>query len=167
MPVIFLGIALSAPVTAYANDGGTGNRTATVTATSSVTWAGGSTPNLINGDNTTANSTHAVDPPNTTISSSDYIRFQFASAKYIDEFKIYQSSAVSEGDWFVQASNDALAWSTLASFTWNGATQTVPLSGMEFEGYTYYQIAKNGAGASWSLIPWILEFEFKIAAGAS
>lgn len=153
------------PATSYANTGGTGNRTATITATSNITWDGGSTSNLINGSTSGTNTSVAVDEPGTggtAISDGDYIRFQFGSAKYINEVKAYHNGTVNHGNWKWQVSNDGSSWVDASSSTaWNGTSQTFTIA--PDNRYTYYQFINVGGGVNWPNT-WIQEFEFKIEA---
>lgn len=157
---------LTQPVTSYSNSGGTGNRKASVTATSNVTWPNGSTPpNLIDGSFTASNST-ALNTSLGTASAGTYLRFDFGSGvkKYIDEAKLTCDRSISNGSWKFQGSNDASSWTDLATFTWNTQTQTVGLSGMDLAGYRYYQMVAAGGSITGALFE---EIEFKIADGAT
>lgn len=170
LPGIFGRMATSsdAPTTAYANAGGTGDRTATITVTEQASYSrsSGTLNNLVDGG-TATNSTDSFNLTGAAvIGSGDYWRFDFGVgvSKYIDEMKLYRSAATSAGSWKIQGSNDASSWTDFATFTWNQATQTVAMSGMDPAGYRYYQVIENDTGASWADV-WYEEVEFKIAAG--
>lgn len=172
MPVIFMGVVLSAPTTAYANAGGTGDRTASITISSNITPDGGIINNLIDGG-VSVNTTDGIDMPgtgSTAIPTDTYVKFDFGAStkKYIDEVKIKFDAGIppNMGAWVVQCSNDDSTYTTVGSYTWNTATQTVTLSGVDPEGFRYWKLAKNGAGSNYTNSYW-LEVEFKIAAGAS
>jgi hypothetical protein len=160
---------LVAPTTAYANSGGTGNRTAsiTTTATAAAIDIFSNFQRLIDGS-FTASSAGSCEPLG-TVNANEYVRFDFGAGvkKYIDEIKMYYNNgagAPNNGSWKWQASNDASSWTDLATFTWNQLTQTVTLTGMDFGGYRYYQMI---CPAGHSLTnDWFEEVEFKIAPGA-
>jgi hypothetical protein len=172
MPVVFMGIVLSTPTTDYANSGGTGNRTATITVTTNITPDGGTINNLVDGAKASNNS-DGIDMPGvgaTAIPDGTYVKFDFGVGvlKYIDEVKLYFEAAnpPNMGAWIVQCSNDDSNYTTVGSYTWNTATQTITLSGVDVEGFRYWKLAKNGAGTNYTNSFW-QEVEFKIAAGAS
>ncbi len=164
--MVLQNIALTAPTTSYANSGGTGNRTAsiTVTRTAAALDVGNDPARLVDGSFVTGagGSCNASG----TVGASEYVRFDFGAAtkKYIDELKIYYDRVPANGSWKIQASNDASSWTDLVTFTWNQQTQTLTLTGVDVEGYRYYQmIFPAGGGITGA---WFEELEFKIAAGA-
>jgi hypothetical protein len=146
-----------APTTSYANAGGTGDRTASITITTDVTPGGGTTANLINGD--TADNVYWWAGGQ----SSRSMRFDFGSgaSKVIDEFKWYQSGAFNQGTWKLGGSNDG---STITDFPetfllGNATTQTNAVTNST--GYRYYHLRQT-AGFTQG-VPWVYEAEFKIA----
>jgi hypothetical protein len=161
---------LTQPVTAYANSGGQGDRTASITVTMTATALdalGSGGGRLINGDKT-ANSTGSLEPLG-TVSANQYLRFDFGAAvkKYIDEITLFYNNGAgtpNNGSWKWQGSNDASVWTDLATFTWDALTKIVTLTGLDFGGYRYYQMI---CPAGHSLTnDWFEEVEFKIAPGA-
>lgn len=157
---------LTIPTTSYANAGGTGNRTASITATSNETWVNGSTPPAVVDGDFTADNTHSLNTSK-TVAAGAYVRFDFGALvkKYIDEVKLYYSTTPANGSWKIRGSNDASSWTDLVTFTWNTATQTVTLTGMDAAGYRYYDIISPG-GVAMTAALWE-ETEFKIAPGAT
>jgi len=158
---------LQIPVTSYANNGGTGDRTAliTVTATAPIDGFAGVLSNLVDGG-FGANATDATSPI-TTATTGQYVRFQFPSKVYIDEAKIYYNIIFTgNGDWKWRASNDASSWVDVSvAFTWDVNTEVMSLSPPDPAGYLYYQMEIT---ADHNMVnDWCLEFEFKIAPGAT
>lgn len=158
------------PVTSYANAGGTGNRTASVTVTVDFTPTAGVAANLVNGS-FVADASNSLDPPGNFTGPHFRIDFGSGVKKYIDELKLTSSSSTTvAGFWDVRGSNDATNWTVFTGpdggqFLWDSAVEVVPLLGVAPTGYRYYEIFRTvstsfGAG-------WIEEFEFKIADGAT
>lgn len=152
-------------MTSYTNAGGTGNRTSTVTASSSLTPANGTFPNLVDGD-FSQNSTHSVNFQNGVSVVGAFVRFDFGvgAQKCIDEAKWYQSTTDSHGTWKWQGSQNASAWTDIgSSFTLGGATtQTQTALNGNTTKYRYYQLL--GVSGVTSSLPWLEEAEFKINA---
>lgn len=140
--------------TSYSNTGGTGNRTGIITVTWSGTNGAGVPSMLVNG-------TQADEYWWTAGQTSKILKFDFGSAKVIDEFKWYQSGAIAHGGSNTfEGSNDDSAWTTLTTGINLGssATQTVPITNTT--AYRYYRISVPGAT---SASPYLREIEFKIA----
>lgn len=161
--------SLTMPVTSYANAGGTGNRTATITvniAGSLPAPVGGTLSNIVNGD-FSANNTGScgVGSGTTAFSDGDAFEYVFPSLVFIDEWKAYMDRAISWGSWKNQYW-DGAAFQDLNSFTWNSQTQTQAVTGMPFTGTTKLRVMKVGA-ASGLVAPYYEEKEFKIAAAAT
>lgn len=156
------------PTTAYANAGGTGDRTASITVTGNFTPTAGTFANLVDGA-IVANSTDSMDPP-ATVAAPPYIRFDFGSGvkKYIDEITMKASTAtIANVSFTIQGSNDAAIWTDLATtVVWNSATKVQALTGLSINGYRYYQLKWAPSGSIFGA-GWMEEFEFKIAAGAA
>jgi hypothetical protein len=94
-----------------------------------------------------------------------WIRFDFGSGKIINEFKFYQSSAVAQGTWKVQGSNDNSAWTDIGpTFTLGGGTDPAVITAISSNAtsYRYYRIIK--VSGSTNAGPYTREFEFKISA---
>ena len=148
---------LPASSTSYANTGGTGDRQATITETTTVTW-NGTFSKIIDGD--TTESTHWM---TSGANAGLYIRFDFGSGKFIDQVKWYQSSAVSQGIWKWQGSDDASSWTDVSNPFYLGAvaaTQTICLYPANATSYRYWQII--GVSGSASSGAYQCEVEFKI-----
>jgi len=148
----------------YTNDGGTGDRTTsiTVTGTGGLFTASFDDPNtLVNGVIGGEQLLYFITAP----VAGDFITFDFGvgATKRITEAKWYQSTSVSHGTWKWQASDDAVGWTDIGgSFVLGGSTtQTqTELSGNGVH-YRYYRLA--GVSGSASENPWLEEIEFKIA----
>lgn len=166
LPVTILG-GFIAPTTSYANAGGTGNRTATisVSTTGGQSFGGGATgAGLVNG--TKANNT--TDGAYWTTASgvtNGLITFDFGSGvqKYIDEIKWFQNVSSANGTYVFEGSNDNSSYTTLgSSFTLNDAgtgstfatTHSVPAP------YRYYRLRQTSGSSAGN--PWFHEIEFKI-----
>ena len=121
----------------------TGDRSSTITATSSgLSFGGGTITNLVNGSTTGANATNAFYFSAGTPSGGSYIRFQFATTIILTEAKWYSEGTTANGVWRWQGSNDASDWTNIGgTFTLNGATLQLQteLSG-NTTSYTYYQL---------------------------
>ena len=136
--------------TSYANPGGTGDRTASITVT---------------GTGIVGTLSHFVDGSlglGEWFNDATLIRFDFGTAKVIDEAKFYQNDPSTQGSWQWQGGPDGAAWTNLgAPFTLGGATvQTITALAGNTTGYRFYQLVRvSGATSS---LPWVHEFEFKI-----
>jgi hypothetical protein len=149
-------------VTSYANAGGTGNRTSTITVTCDAVIGsfGGNYGNLVDG---------AFGNNDTDAVWWDYgqtgkrLTFQFATKKIIDEAKHYSSTAASHGTWKWQGSDDGSSWVDLSTtFTFQAGFEGFvqgDLSGNS-TGYYYYSILQTGGVTNSN--PWMQEWEFKI-----
>ncbi len=139
--------------TSYSNPGGTGDRTSIITVATNQAFVG-SPSTLVNG--AFANECYWG---NNSLFPSDYLSFDFGSAKVIDEFKFYQSSPIAQANWIFQGSNDNLSWTDLgSSFALN--TGTFPVTNTS--AYRYYRL--RGVSGTTSAGPYLHEFEFKISA---
>ena len=150
--------------TSYSNPGGTGDRRSIITISqSSLNFPQSSTANLtflING-----NLTDQGNWMSNGAADGQWIRFDFGSGKIINEFKFYQSSAVAQGTWKVQGSNDNSAWTDIGpTFTLGGGTDPAVITAISSNAtsYRYYRIIK--VSGSTNAGPYTREFEFKISA---
>jgi hypothetical protein len=143
--------------TSYANPGGTGDRTGTITVTTDVSFTDGPVSKLVNGLFTDTTSF-----PSATVSGK-YIKFDFGTPKVITEAKYYQSGTANQGSWKWQGSNNDVDWTDIGSaFTLGGATtQTQTQLAANNTYYRYYRLL--GTGSSSSPTPDVYEFEFKIS----
>jgi hypothetical protein len=156
------------PITSYANAGGTGDRTASITVTEAIAnFPNGVIANLVDGafgQNSTDSCGFTPSAPSMT--DGEYFQFDFGSNKYIDEWKIYVGSITDNGSWFIQGSDSSgSGYVTYQTFTWNTATQTVTVAGVPASGHRYWRMTKNGTSGTYA-DAWYVEWEFKIAAGA-
>ncbi len=149
------------PATSYANTGGSGNRTAIITASTTLTeLGGGATSVLVNGV-TSGVTDYWWDA---VAVSGKYIRFDFGvgASKIINEAKFYEDPEglnAKQGTWKFQGSNNGTSWTDIgSSFTLQNGTLT-QLSG-NTTGYRYYQLlgVSGNTTTSW----YVYEFEFKI-----
>jgi hypothetical protein len=152
-----------APATDYANTGGTGNRTAIITVTSSLAAAGGTLSNAVDGgfaNNTTDSYWFAGG----TAVLNNWLKFDFGvgAAKYIDEFKHIQSDASAHGNWKAQISNDDSAWTDVSASTALGGATTTTITCAPLELFRYFRIL--GVSGTTSATHFIQENEFKISA---
>jgi hypothetical protein len=142
-------------VPSYANPGGTGDRTGSITITWSGTTGGGAVTDLIDGTQSnelfwTAGQTNKV------------LKFDFGvgASKVINEFKWYQDVAVGHGsNQSFEGSNNDSSWTTFPDVFGLGATPTQTVTITNSAGFRYYRI--NFPGAI-SASPYLREIEFKI-----
>lgn len=120
--IMLAGGAAPPPATSYANTGGTGNRTATVTASSSFAAGASTPPAMVNGSQ--ANEYWVT----TQASGAWTFDFGVGAAKYIDEIKWYQDIAVSQGTYTFEGSNDNSSYTTIATGLAIGGSATTTLS---------------------------------------
>ena len=155
------------PDTSYSNSGGQGDRTGSITVTSSVAHVDGAIANVVDGSGEGGdpwNSSNMWIWANETVDASEYLRFDFgvAASKIINEVTYKQTATHNRGTWKWQGSDNASSWTDLGgSFTLgtvNTQTQT-SLSG-NTTGYRYYQII--GVSGTTNSGGGLAEFEFKI-----
>jgi len=142
---------------AYANAGGTGDRTATITVTETLAGTGASSL-LVDGVKNVNNKFW-----NNQTASGKVIKFTFAAPKLITEAKLYENAAgTTHGDWKWQGSTDDSAWVDIGgTFTLGGeVTQTQTTLSGNTTGYRYYRLL--GVSGSASNAVYQREFEFKI-----
>lgn len=148
-----------AVTTSYANPGGTGNRTATITVTTTATLGGGTINMLVDGSQ--ANGLWW-----TGAQSSRTMTFDFGAgaSKVIDEFKWYQDVALAgngHGTWVFGGSNDNSTYTEFPetfALGANVATATYPVTNTF--GYRYYRLRQTFNQTSST--PFLREIEFKI-----
>lgn len=140
----------------------TGNRTASITVTSSVSLFGGTGPlsNFVNGGFGLNNTDSQFFIDNGSAVGS-FIKFDFGTGKIVDEAKWYQELTTSHGDWKWQGSNDDSAYTDIGvSFTLGGATtQTQTTLNGNSTSYRYYKLL--GVSGLHNSSPWLQEIEFK------
>jgi len=148
--------------TSYANPGGTGNRTAIITVTTTGTLAVGTTSNFVDGafGNTSADSAWWGGG-----GAGLSITFDFGVGKaaVIQEVKHFASTTAAQGTWKWRGSQDGIAWTDLsAGFTFAGSTTGTVLGDLSANlmSYRFYQqLQISGITAS---APWMQEWQFKI-----
>lgn len=155
--------------TSYGNWGGTGNRTALITGSSSGLTGGtggsGGLGNyaipLLDGDFATGNITASAWSNSDT---AGVLKFDFRAGNQmiIDAFKWYQSAAVTHGTWSFAGSNDDSTYTDLlVGLTLGDAvSSTKEYTFTNTTGYQYYKLYQTGGVTSNGC--YIEEIEFKI-----
>jgi len=139
----------------YSNYGGTGNRTAFITVTTTAAISGGVIADLING--TQANSLWFTNGQTTK-----EVKLDFGVPRLITEAMWYQDSVATHGTWQWQGSPDNSAWTSIGStFTLGSpATQTITTLSGNATFYRYYRMLQTGGTISSG--PFLREIEFSI-----
>ena len=158
------------PTPSYANPGGTGDRTASITVTAVASLGAGTLNNLVDG----AKSNSSADAIWTNTSQPAAMNFVFdfgaGASKLITEAKWYQNgSSSSPGVWKWQGSNDNSAYTDITStFTLDGTSSGSVIGDMSANttGYRYYRLLQT-TNAGGNSTPWMWEVEFKIDNAAS
>lgn len=146
-------------VQSYNHPGGMGDRSASITVTSSVgLFASGSASGLVNGSvyDTSQYFSAALS------ASSHWIKFDFGTPRKITEAKWFQSGAASHGSWKWQGSNDDSSYTDVGtSFTLGATTpQTHTSLNGNTVAYRYWKLV--GVSGTTSSSPYIYECEFKL-----
>lgn len=151
--------------TSYSNPGGTGDRTASITVTSTLSVTG-SLSHAINGNLTETDWFF-----NGETVSGKTLTFDFGAgaSKIIDTFRYKEQFTVSQGIWQWQGSNDGSSYTLLGNTfdllgNISGFVEITEPAG-NTTGYRYYQLI--GSSGSTNSGPWQFEFEFKIADAAA
>lgn len=152
----YSGLAIT---TSYANAGGTGDRTGSVTVTSSG-FSGGTDSNFVDGA-TGSNSTDARDTAGAAATSLSIV-FDFGSAKYIDEARMKFSAAAAGGVFRWQCGDSGAGPWTDCSADWTAGSSTTVTSAltMEYTGHRCLKVA--GVSGTTSGSPWWTEAEFRV-----
>lgn len=147
----------------YENAGGEGNRSASITVTTTQSLGGGSIGTLVNGNlvETTLFFTNGV------AVSGNTIKFDFGSGKILQEAAFFFSDSNQfHGNWKWQGSNDNSTWTDIGSSFQFGAppgggytNRMTSLSGNTTL-YQYYRLL--GVSGSANSTPWLYEMAFKI-----
>lgn len=159
--------------TTYAHAQGTGNRTSTITQSSSGMGFSAAENKLINGAWAQDLTWNAADITN------DWVRWDFGAAVTMQQARWFQSGAQTHGTWKWQGSADASAWTDVgSSFTlgdnsdlarWApGGSLDLDVSVMgdltaNTDGYRYWRIL--GVSGAASVVPWLYEVEFQLVDG--
>lgn len=142
------------PPTAYV----TGDRTGTITVTTTATFGGSGVTTLVNG--VTGSSSTFI----SSVTAGQQIRFDFGSGNsvLIDEAKLYmENSGQAEGNWKWRGSNDLMSFTDLTGNIAVVASTVTTHTGLNGNttGYRYYCFEYVGSNAAGS--PGWAEFEFK------
>lgn len=134
-----------------------GDRTGTITATTTATLGGGTFPAIING--VVANVLWWNNGQSTR-----EMKFDFGSAVIMDAFRFAQNTTSTHGTWVVEGSSDNSSWSSASSsFTLGGAIMQV-LEISNTTAYRYYRFRQTAGTTSSS--PYIWEMEFRLGNAA-
>ncbi len=150
--------AVAAP--SYANAGGTGDRTATITVTTNVPLGGGTINNLVDGV-AAGNSTDACWFNGGTPGTA-YVHFQFDDFVKITEATWKQDINVTHGVWQWYGTNDQGVTLTPigTTFTLGGTAQVQSQLSGNTQFYVGYRLIMVSGATSTG--PWLEEVEFKI-----
>lgn len=173
MMCLFIPPVVAAPTTSYANTGGMGDRTASITATSSFSGTPldtGTPSNMVDGGfNGNSSDCYYRASGTANWADGDYLQFDFTSLglRYINEVKL-TSLAIGDGypggNWKFVYSQDGTNFVDLNTFAWTSLILSQAVTGMPAEGCLKLRIKKVGASSADR--PIIAEVEFKIAPGA-
>lgn len=144
----------SGTITSYANTGGTGDRTASITTSLTViTAGGGAVSDLVDGSQA-----NEFWWNNGTNNGTQWVLFDFGTAKIINQINWYQDlSTQAHGLWNFEGSNDNSSWTALLS---NFSLQPGMIDIPNTSAYRYYRLrAMSGSRTSAS---YNREIEFKI-----
>lgn len=147
--------------TSYANPGGTGDRTASITVSTTLGTTG-TLNHLVNGNLTETDFFY-----NGEAVSGKVLKFDFGVGvrKIIDTFRWKQSTNNAQGNWQWFGSNDDSSYVALgAAFdltsTVGGVIKEFTEPAGNTTGYRYYKMVGQSGNTSSS--PWVQEIEFKI-----
>lgn len=147
---------IAAASTSYANSGGTGNRTGSITVTATnITTGGGALSDLVDG-------TQSNEYWWTTAAANgtQYLTFDFGSARIVDAFKWYQHVSTYHGTWRWEGSNDNTNWTQVGTdISLEGTTTEYVFGGVT--AYRYYRL-RNIAGTRGNA-SFDREIEFRIS----
>lgn len=163
--MLWLDTPLDVPATSYANPGGTGNRTALITITKSITQDGGADNAIVDGATSGTNGWDMPGTGATPIPNGAWFDAQFATRKYFTKTRLRFSTGANMGLWDVYVHNGG-SLLLVGGFTWNADLLEATLTGLDPEGYTNIRCVKNGAGTSYTN-NWFNEWEFELADGAA
>ena len=140
----------------------TGDRSSSITITSSnITVLGGSLSLLVNG-NTTGDSSNGFYWSGTGNSSSNSVTFDFGSgnAKIISGVKWYQHDNTNHGNWSWQGSNDNSTYTNLSGTIVLGTNTTNEYTWSNLTSYRYIKLV--GVDGSRQSSSWNTEVEFRV-----
>lgn len=153
--------------TSYANAGGTGARTGSITVTSPGTGATGVPENLVDGA-FNQNSTNSMTMGTGGWSVGGRLKFDFGTAgKVIDEFKWYQNTTDTHGTWKFRGSPDGVNFTDVgSSFSLGGTNGTQIVTAPNGNTTAYHVYALELVSGTPSNLCFVEEVEFKIDVGA-
>jgi hypothetical protein len=132
----------------------TGNRTATITASTNLATSGGTASNSVDGA-FAQNGTDSWWFSPQTLLTTHYIRWQFSAAQTIIALQMLTAGGVGNatGNWKVQGSNDGSTWTDLSPYqSWVFADASKDQGYWLFQNnttaYTYYQLISDGTGSA-------------------
>lgn len=151
------------PVPSYWNSGGIGDRTASITVTTTATLGAGSIDNLVDGGYG-ANSTDGCWFNNGQ--STREVKFDFGAGvqKIINGFRWSQGTTGNHGTWVLEGSNDDSSYTGIGSSFILGSIGAL-VAIYQFTNstaYRYYKLRQTSGITNSG--PWLREIEFKIAA---
>lgn len=149
---------------AYANTGGTGDRTAIITATTDMTLASGNAPNLVDGAFTLNGSDGMLVAFPSQSWVGKRIVWDFGTSKLITAMRMHgQVGGFNSGTAVFRGSHDGTTWTTYGSAVTivsdAGPTEYTELS-TNVTGYRYYCLEGATGVANGNV--WMVEWEFKI-----
>lgn len=143
----------------YWNDGGYGDRTASITVTTTATLGSGTIGTLVNGG-------FSVGPTDACFfnggQSTREIKFDFGSGvtKVITGFRWMQDVGSTHGTWVLEGSNDDSTYTGIGSSFTLGGDSMVDYQMSNSTAYRYYKLRQTAGSTSGS--PWLIEIEFRI-----
>lgn len=157
---ISFGPSVSAPTntSSYWHSLSRGDRTSTITITTTATLGGGTINNLIDGgftDNTT-DSCYFNNGQSTREIVAD-----FGASKVFGGFRWYQGTATSHGTWVCETSPDNAVWTQQGDSFTLGAVALGPFS--LFREVTCRYVRLRQTAGTTSSGPWLREIEFQVA----
>jgi hypothetical protein len=139
-------------VASYTNPGGSGNRTAIITVSTTATVGGGAVTQLVDGSQ--ANSFWWNNGQ-----SGREVRFDFGTPKWVVGAKWYQDSSGTHGTWKWQGSPDGSAWTDIgATFTLGGTLQVISEPSVNTATYRYYRMLQTAGTTASSSFDREIEF---------
>lgn len=157
-------VPASTPTPSYWHSLSRGDRTASITVTTTATLGAGTINNLVDGA-LTANSSDAC--WFNTAQSTREVKFDFATGHIVDGFRWLQNALNSHGTWVLEGSNDDSSYTGIGgSFTLGGAF-LAEYGFTNSTAYRYYKLRQTAGSTNSG--PWLLDIEFRIveAGGAA
>lgn len=147
-----------APTPSYWHSLSRGDRTASITVTTTATLGGGTINNLVDGGLAT-NTTDSAFFNNGQ--STREIKFDFGTAYIVNGLRWLQDILSNHGTWIFEGSNDDSSYTQIgSSFALGGVVLTI-FEGTNSTAYRYYKLRQTAGTTSNS--SWLLEIQFRIA----